>query len=108
MATCVAVNRRFEFVVIESDAKACIDALNVPFDEVPWRISSITADTLLLAFHGKKFVFRWSPRESNKAAHVLASWCLGKNLSGCFGQGYAPSPFMAVINSKHLNVVVAV
>ncbi|XP_050248620.1 uncharacterized protein LOC126695864 [Quercus robur] len=107
LATCVTVNRGFEFVVVESDAKACIDALKVPFDEVPWRISSITADTLLLAFHGKKFVFRWSPRDSNKAAHVLASWCLGKNLSGCFGQGYAPSPFLDVINSDLLAAVAA-
>uniref|UniRef100_A0A7N2KVT5 RNase H type-1 domain-containing protein n=1 Tax=Quercus lobata TaxID=97700 RepID=A0A7N2KVT5_QUELO len=107
LATCVAVNCGFEFVVVESDAKACIDALKVPFDEVPWRISSITADTLLLVFHGKKFVFRWSPRESNKAAHVLASWCLGKNVSGCFGQGYAPRPFLDVINSNLLAAVAA-
>ena len=35
LATCVAVNCGFEHVVIESDAKACIDALKAPFDEVP-------------------------------------------------------------------------
>ena len=52
LATCVAVNRGFEYVVVESDAKACIDALKAPFDEVPWRISSITVDTLLWAFYG--------------------------------------------------------
>ena len=100
LVTCVAVNRGFEHVVVECDAKACIDALKAPFDEVPRRISSITADTLLWAFRGQHFVFRWSPRESNKRAHVLASWCLGKNISGCFGQGYAPNPFMDVINSE--------
>ena len=38
--------------MVESDAKACIDALKAPFDEVPWRISSITVDTLLWAFYG--------------------------------------------------------
>ena len=43
LATCVAVNRGFEHVVVESDAEACIDALKAPFDGVPWRISSITA-----------------------------------------------------------------
>ena len=68
LVTCVAVNRGFEHVVVESDVKACIDALKAPFDEVPWRISSITADTLLWAFCGQHFVFRWSPRESNKTA----------------------------------------
>ena len=49
----------------------------------------------------------FSTRESNKAAHVLASWCLGKNFSGCFGQGYAPSPFLDVINSDLLAAVAA-
>ena len=106
LATCVAVNYGFEYVVVESDAKTCIDALKGPFDEVPWRISSIIADTFLWAFCGQQFVSRRSPRESNKAAHVLASWCLGKNLSGCFDQGYAPSPFMDVINSDLLFAVV--
>ncbi|KAK7822242.1 hypothetical protein CFP56_036642 [Quercus suber] len=66
LATCVTVNRGFEYVVVESNAKACIDALKAPFDEVPWRISSIIADTLWWAFCGQQFVFRWSPRESNK------------------------------------------
>ena len=75
---------------------------------MPWRISTIIADTLSWAYHGQQIVCRWSPSESNKAAHVLASWCLRKNLSGCFGQGYAPSPFMDVINSEHLNAVVVV
>ena len=44
LATCVAVNRGFKYVVVESDAKTCIDALKAPFDEMPRRISSITTD----------------------------------------------------------------
>ena len=47
LVTCVAVNHGLEYVVVESDAKDCIDALKAPFDEVPWRISSITVDNLL-------------------------------------------------------------
>ena len=43
-----------------------------------------------------------------KQPMYLASWCLGKKFSRCFGQGYAPSPFMDVINSEHLNAVVAI
>ena len=85
LATCVAVNRGFENVVVESDVKACIESLKAPTDPVPWRISTIIADTLSWAFCGQQFIFKWSSRDSNKAAHVLASWCLGKNLSGCFG-----------------------
>ena len=108
LVTRLAVDHGFENVVVESDAKACIEALKAPTDAVPWRISTITTDTLSWAFRGQQFIFRWSPRDSNKAAHVLACWYLGKNLFGCFGQGYAPSPFMDVINLEHLNVLVAV
>ena len=82
--TCLVVERGFENVVVESDAKTCIEALKASTDAVPWRISIISADTLFWASCGQQFVFRWSPRESNKAAHVLASWCHKKNLSGCF------------------------
>ena len=53
LATCVAVNRGFENVVVESNAKACIEALKAPTDPVPWRISTITADTLSWAFRGQ-------------------------------------------------------
>ncbi|KAF3943575.1 hypothetical protein CMV_029885 [Castanea mollissima] len=59
---------QFDNVVVESDAKACMEALKAPIDAVPWRISIISADTLSWAFHGQQFVFWWSPRESNKAA----------------------------------------
>ncbi|KAL0006931.1 hypothetical protein SO802_008433 [Lithocarpus litseifolius] len=35
LATCVAVNRGFENVVVESDAKVCIEALKAPTDAMP-------------------------------------------------------------------------
>ena len=61
LATCVVVNRGFENVVVESDAKACIEALKAPTDVVPWRISTITTDTLSWAFRGQQFVWMfWS------------------------------------------------
>ena len=84
LVTCLVVEWGFENVVVESDAKTCIEALKASTDAVPWRISIISADTLFWASCGQQFVFSWSPRESNKAAHVLASWCHKKNLSGCF------------------------
>ena len=39
----------FENVVVESDAKACIEALKVPTNSVSWRISTISTDTLFWA-----------------------------------------------------------
>ena len=98
----------FENVEVESDAKACIEALKVPTNSVSWRISTISTDTLFWASCGQQFVFRWSLRESNKTTHILASWYLRKNLSSCFVQGYAPSPFMDIINSEQPHVVFAV
>ena len=106
LATRLAVDRGFQNVVVKSDAKTCIEALKALTNVVPWRISTISANTLSWAFCGQQFVFRWIPRESNKVAHVLASWCLEKNLSECFVQGYAPSPFMDIINLEQFNVVI--
>ena len=107
LVTHLAIDRGFENVVVESDAKACIEALKAPTDAMPWKISTISTGTLFWASRGQQFVFRWSPRESNKAVHVLASWCLGKNLSVCFVHGYTPTPFMDVINLEKLHVVFA-
>lgn len=41
----------FAMIVIESDVKACIEALPSPTNEVPWRISIVFADTLSWASH---------------------------------------------------------
>lgn len=79
--TRLVVERGFENVVIESDAKTCIEPLKAPTNAVPWRISTIYTDTLFWASRDQQFIFKWSPRESNKVAHVLVSWCLRKNLS---------------------------
>ena len=46
LAPCLAIELGFENVVVESDAKACIETLKAFSDVVPWRISTIVADTL--------------------------------------------------------------
>ena len=38
-------------IVVKSDVKACIEALLSPSNEVPWRISVVSADTLSWASH---------------------------------------------------------
>ena len=93
--------------MVESDAKAYIKALKPPINAIPWRISTIPTDSLFWAFRGQHFVFWWCSRESNKATHVLVSWCLRQNLPSCFVQGSAPSPFLDVIYSNQIHVVFA-
>ena len=91
--------------MVEGDAESYIEALKPPTNAIPSRISIISTDSLFWASCGQYFVFRWCPRESNKVAHVLASWCLRQNLSNCFVQGSGPSPFLDIIYSKQLDVV---
>lgn len=73
LAIRLVVECDFENVVIESDVKACIEALKAPTDAVPWRISTISDCTLFWASCDQQFVFKWSSRESNKTVHILAS-----------------------------------
>ena len=48
----LVVELGYENVVVESDAKTCIEALKAPTDVVLWRISTIYANTLFWASHG--------------------------------------------------------
>ena len=41
--------------------------------------------------------FKWTPREANMAAHVLASWSLSNRLASCLVLGSAPSSFSDII-----------
>ena len=44
-ATSLAVERGFKNLVVESDTKAYIEALKLPTNMVPWRISITSTDT---------------------------------------------------------------
>ena len=39
----------------------------------------------------------WSPREANRAVHILASWSKCNRFGGCFALGAAPAEFSNVI-----------
>lgn len=84
-------------IIIESDVKACIEALLSPANEVSWRISFVFVDTLSWASHSLFHGFKWIPRKGNKAVHILASCCSRNNFSICFVVGSTPSPFMDII-----------
>ena len=96
----LSLSKRKRKQLIESDAKVCVDVLTNPSSIIPWRISILTQDTLRQKSSSCRLEFKWTPRESNSAAHVLASWSLCNRFSGCFVLGSAPAVFVVVIVKK--------
>ena len=87
------VNRNIDAAIIKSDYKICVDALTKPSIADPWGVTVPTQDTLKLSSSTSKIQFKWTPRESNRAAHVLDTWSPNNNFSGCFVLGASPSVF---------------
>uniref|UniRef100_A0A2N9IQI4 Protein farnesyltransferase/geranylgeranyltransferase type-1 subunit alpha n=1 Tax=Fagus sylvatica TaxID=28930 RepID=A0A2N9IQI4_FAGSY len=92
-ALILAATEGFENIVIESDAKICVDALAGHIDECPWKIRSVTRQSLDLGCKFSLCCFSWVRRDANLLAHVLAkaapSLCLP--FSCCCFQSLPPS-----------------
>uniref|UniRef100_A0A2N9IL60 RNase H type-1 domain-containing protein n=1 Tax=Fagus sylvatica TaxID=28930 RepID=A0A2N9IL60_FAGSY len=63
---------KFRDIIIESDAKPCIDALLGDPQESLWKISSVCFDIHRLALKFVSCSFVWAKREANEVAHELA------------------------------------
>lgn len=59
-------------IIVESDAKICIDALSCNSNDCPWKIRALTTLSLELAIYFSICNFSWVKREANQSAHVLA------------------------------------
>ena len=59
-------------IIVESDARVCVDALSCNVGVCPWTISALTAYSLELAVSFSTCFFSWVKREANQSAHVLA------------------------------------
>ena len=101
-----AVSWYIEVAIIDSDAKVCVDALTSPSSAIRWRISILTQDTLRLKSSSCRVEFKWTPRDSNSAARVLASWSLCNKFSGCFVLGSAPEVFVDVIVKEQTQLAI--
>ena len=84
--------------VIESDAKTCIETLVSPSDEVHWRISVTSTDTLNWASQIQFLGVRWSPREGKRQPMYQPPSVSRIIFSGCFVEGSAPSVFFFFLN----------
>jgi hypothetical protein len=83
-------DNHFYAVVVESDAKVCIEALTVDSSTTSWKIHSLVANINFLALEFSSCVFCWVRRDANGVAHALAKFassqptyfsCTSSNLS---------------------------
>ena len=80
MAEAAAINWALELalaegfinILVESDAKICVDALLGPLDKCPWKIRTVTEHSLELACLFPSCNFSWGRRDANQMAHALA------------------------------------
>ena len=91
------INHNISQVLIESDSKVCIEVLQEPDSHIPWRISTIISNILMLKALSHNMKFNSVLRDLNSAIHILAKWSLNNCLTGIFVLGSAPSIFADVI-----------
>jgi hypothetical protein len=72
----IAVNRKLQKVMFESDSQICINAVTLASFKPPWRIHGLILDIEAATKHIPGSAFNWVYREANEAAHQLANWSL--------------------------------
>ena len=70
----LAILEGFQDIIIESDAKACIDALLGNPQETLWKINNMCFDIKILALKFIACDFVWAKRGANEVAHELAKF----------------------------------
>jgi ribonuclease HI len=78
----IAVENKFTKIVVEADAKLCIDAITIETTSIPWRIHSLVHSLKVLAFEFSVCSFCWVRRDANGVAHSLAKFA--SSLNSCF------------------------
>jgi ribonuclease HI len=68
----LAIEEGFERVIVESDAKNCIEDLSCPPEASSWRFNSLSSHSLELVSHFQSCYFHWVRRNANQTAHALA------------------------------------
>ena len=62
----------FSNVVVEGDAKVCVDAINTGNDETPWHILPIITNAKNMVSIFCSCSFNWVRRDANFVAYTLA------------------------------------
>ena len=66
-------------VIIESDSKVPIDAINSNPEKANWKISTIVSDVNFLAFEFVSCCFSWVKRDAKKTTHEMAKFVVSLN-----------------------------
>ena len=87
----LAIQEQWLHIIIEGDAKRCIDSLFVE-DVLPdWSIANLVCSILNLKVGFVQCCFHWVKRVSNSAAHVTAKLSLATSESFCYDKDNLPS-----------------
>jgi ribonuclease HI len=70
----LATLEKFDSIIVNGDAKVCLDALNGESIDNPWVISSVISNILVLSKTFASCCFCWVRREANEVAHSLAKF----------------------------------
>jgi hypothetical protein len=93
-AASVASELCLEAVIIESDSKSYMDAINGKLLEIPWRLNGFLDYISPLKSANPNWVFNWVFRDTNEAPHCLAWWSLMNFLWGVYDFCNGPPSFV--------------
>jgi hypothetical protein len=78
-------------ILVEGDAKICIEAITEVAATIPWRILSLVNIIKVLALEFPSCLFCWVRRDANGMAHSLAKFA--SSLPSCFSCKSSNLPF---------------
>ena len=86
----LAIQENYLKVIVESDAKICVDNLNGYPEEWSWEISSLCNNSLDFVLRFVSCSFCWTKREANTMAHSLARFALHLTSPFCCNKDTLP------------------
>ena len=102
----IAIQERWSMIIVEGDAKLCLDPLAQPNLTPSWSISTIISNIRSLISCFKSCAFRWVQRKCNVATHETARFALNSSHPFCFSFGNLPPSFEAACKGDSPSVSV--
>ncbi|KAK9998433.1 hypothetical protein SO802_018036 [Lithocarpus litseifolius] len=92
----LAIQKHWNAVIFEGDAKICFDALTLSNQTPSWQLSTLISNIRRLSSNFLSCSFRWVRRSANSAAHEVAKFALISIFPFCFSEGNLP-PSLEVV-----------
>lgn len=91
----LALQERWNHIIVEGDAKNCIDPLSSEDVSPNWSIANIVSNVLSFKSSFSACLFHWVKRECNVVAHVTAKLSLNAKKDLCFNKDNFPGPLIS-------------